>query len=280
MSTVVAYVVSPGWELNLYMSLHSLELSNTSYDYIKVFSVGGELKFLENLNLPIQFESVRDKNDKYFPENKTYITSINEERIIYLDADTIVLKPIQKVYGGVNVDFIGRYTHYYESEGFEEERWNKILERNNTKYSPYFNSGFIIFQNYSQKELKSEWEILSRRNLKNMKERELMGKRVSEQIALSACISKNGLSVKKMKKKEHVYGWETTPKDLDTNEEEVVYHTGSRGGRYVKYATSVLRKSGINYARPVISSANNPLFLKMLAYDVMYAAKHSVVGLP
>jgi hypothetical protein len=111
-----------------------------------------------------------------------------------------------------------------------------------------------------------------------MRERKFMGRQMSEQIALS--IAKNTLSTKRMRKREHIYGWKTPPRDLDLSGDEIVYHTGSRGRRYVKYATSVLRKSGIDYARPVISDATDPLFLKMMAYDAMYAVKHSVVSAP
>lgn len=113
-----------------------------------------------------------------------------------------------------------------------------------------------------------------------MRERKFMGRQMLEQIALSMSIAKNTLSTKRMRKREHIYGWKTPPRDLDLSGDEIVYHTGSRGRRYVKYATSVLRKSGIDYARPVISDATDPLFLKMMAYDAMYAVKHSVVGAP
>ena len=122
--------------------------------------------------------------------------------------------------------------------------------------------------------------MITKRNLKNMRERKFMGRQMSEQIALSMSIAKNTLSTKRMRKREHIYGWKTPPRDLDLSGDEIVYHTGSRGRRCVKYATSVLRKSGIDYARPVISDATDPLFLKMMAYDAMYAVKHSVVSAP
>lgn len=280
MSTVITYVVSPGWELNLYVSLHSLALSGTNYDYVKVFAVGDKLNFPKKLKIPLEIEVVEDKNKDYFLENKTYLSNVDSKRLIYLDSDTVILGPIDKVYKGKNEEFIGRYNHHYEDEKFIMEEWRKILKENKAKYSPYFNSGFVIFQNESQKRIKKDWVKISKDNLEKSEEREFMGRKMSEQIALSTSVSKNNLSKARMQRREHIYGWKTPPSDLNISGEEIVYHTGSRGGRYIKYATSVLRKSGIDYARPVISSSANPLFLKMLTYDAMYAAKHSVVGLP
>lgn len=280
MSTVITYVVSPGWELNLYVSLHSLALSGTSYDYVKVFAVGGELSFPKKVDVPLEIEEVENKNEEYFFENKTYLSSIDSKRVIYLDSDTIILGPIEKIYDSKDESFIGRFSHYYEDERFETEKWRKILKENGAGYSPYFNAGFVIFQNGSQKVIREDWTNILRDNLGKMEEKEFMGRDMSEQIALSTSVSKNNLSTAKMRRREHMYGWKTPPSDLDISGDEIVYHTGSRGGRYIKYAMSVLRKSGIDYARPVISSATHPLFLKMMAYDAMYAAKHSVVGIP
>jgi hypothetical protein len=280
MSTVITYVVSPGWELNLYVSLHSLVLSGTNYDYVKVFAVGGELSFLKEVDVPLEIEEVENKNENYFFENKTYLSSIDRERVIYLDSDTVVLNPINKVYEEKSEDFIGKFSHYYEDERFEAGKWRKILKENGADYSPYFNAGFVIFQNGSQKLIQEDWISILRDNLDKIEEKEFMGRDMSEQIALSTSVSKNNLSKAKMQSQEHIYGWKTPPRDLDISGEEIVYHTGSRGGRYIKYAMSVLRKSGIDYTRPIISNATHPLFLKMMAYDMMYAAKHSVVGLP
>jgi len=83
MSTVVAYVVSPGWELNLYLSLHSLALSGTSYDYVKVFAVGGDLRFPSDTSVPIKIETVENKNENYFLENKIYIKAKRKKSNIF-----------------------------------------------------------------------------------------------------------------------------------------------------------------------------------------------------
>ncbi len=98
MGPVIAYVASPDFELNLYISIHSLFQSESEIKRVKVFSVGGMMPNLERLSVPIEVEEVKNRNEEYFLENKTYITDIVSEKVIYLDCDTIVVGNVNSIW--------------------------------------------------------------------------------------------------------------------------------------------------------------------------------------
>jgi lipopolysaccharide biosynthesis glycosyltransferase len=53
---------------------------------------------LERLSVPIEVEEVTNRNEEYFLENKTYLTNIVSEKVIYLDCDTIVVGNVNSIW--------------------------------------------------------------------------------------------------------------------------------------------------------------------------------------
>jgi hypothetical protein len=95
-------------------------------------------------------------------------------------------------------------------------------------------------------------------------------------MSLSISVLKEGDVFGEMDKEHHVYGWEKKPNEV--GRDTVVYHTGSRGGRHLKYASAVASRHDISFNSPLLSNASNPLFLKLQGYDLAYRAKHFFTG--
>jgi hypothetical protein len=284
MKTVVVYVASPDKEINIYASIHSLVRSGTSFDKIKVFSVGGKMDKLKKTKIPIEINAVSNKNHNYFLENKTYIGNVNCERLVYMDADTISLNPINKVWKGVNKDFIGRLCTPIEKNENKKikDQWRSMLnDFGAKKITPYFNSGFLVFQNKSHKKICKVWEHTMQKVTEKREKNEFLKnskKRLREQISLSIAISKSNVSYKKMKKHEHVYGWIVPPKSKMLDNKSVVYHTGSRGDRHIKYASSICRSGLVDLVTPTLSGLFSTLYIKLQAYNIAYSIKDSIIS--
>lgn len=275
MSSVVTYVASPDFAVNLYVSIHSLFQSGPNVDRVKVFSVGGDMPNIEALSAPVEVEEVKNKNRKYFLENKTYISEVNSSQVVYLDCDTVVLENINTIWNKKNAKFVARKDSAYESgEYFSVEKWECLASKSGASKGPYFNSGFFGFRGGRHKKVGGLWERLCREEYEKGRRSafaKFQGARMIEQMSLSLSVLREIEDVRVMEEKEHVYGWEVPPDSV--SDEAVVYHTGSRGGRHLKYALALSRRGLVNFNEPVISSATHPLFLRLQAYDLAYRAK-------
>lgn len=276
MSSVVTYVASPNFEINLYASIHSLFQSGSKVDRVKVFSVGGDMPSIQSLSAPVEVEKVKNKNKEYFLENKTYVGEVKSEKVIYLDCDTVVLKDISNIWKN-NEEFVARKDSAYESgKYFNIEKWKSIALKKSGKKGPYFNSGFFGFSRRGNRKIKKLWKSICKKEYKKAKNKgsdlaNLQGIKMIEQMSLSLSVLQEIRDVRAMKEEEHVYGWEVLPDSV--SDSAVVYHTGSRGGRHLKYALALSRRGLVDFNEPVISSATHPLFIKLQVYDLAYRAK-------
>lgn len=275
MSLVVSYVASPDFELNLYASIHSLFQSRSDVDRVKVFSVGGRMPYIDNLTIPVEVEEVENKNKNYFLENKTYVTNVRSKNLVYLDCDTVVLNDVSSIWGGGGSKFIARKDSAYESgEYFSVQKWKALASQRGASSGPYFNSGFLGFRRGAQEEIGSLWKRICREEYEKG-ERSAFAKFQSagmiEQMSLSVSVLRKIEDVGLMDEEEHVYGWEVPPDVV--SDDAVVYHTGSRGGRHLKYAMALGRRGLVDFSEPVISRATHPLFIKLQAYNLAYRAK-------
>lgn len=235
---------------------------------------------IRKIKAPVEVEEVKNRNKDYFPQNKTYISELCASNLIYLDADTIVLGSIDKVADKNKCEFTARRDSFDEKCNNEKQKkWKKILSKHGSKRGPYFNSGFVIFKRKSQKKLsecwnslcKEEWEKGDRSKFSKFQYRGTI-----EQTTLSVRALSVMEDVCLMSEHHHVYGWEKAP--LEVGPDAVVYHTGSRGQRHIKYASAVARGRDLNFNTPVISSASNPLFIRLQGYDFAYRVKHFLFG--
>jgi hypothetical protein len=240
--------------------------------------VGGNMNKLKNLKLPISVEVVKNKYKKDFFMNKTYIEKTNSERVIYMDSDTVVLNKLDKIYKNKKDSFIAKKVHNYDKKSFNKKDWYKILRKNKAKKGPYFNAGFFITQNRSHGKICSTWKDVYAKEKKdfgkNMKKVASRGR--VEQVSLSISVLKKDVEISEMRENQHVYGWRKRPEEVD--KDAIVYHTGSRGGRHLKYASAVAGERDFSFNVPIISSGTHPLFLKLQGYDLGYRTKHFFTG--
>jgi hypothetical protein len=285
MERVIVYIASPDWELNIYASIHSLVQSGTSFDLIKVFSVGGEMNSIRKIDTKIEVENVKNVSKEYFLNNKTYLVNQDGSEVVYLDSDTIVLGDIGKISKSYRQNIIARvdscprtWNYVREMNSGSIKKWKSILDENQIR-SKMYNSGFVIFKNNSNKKISESWKRLAEKDREiweSEKEKLKMERRITDQMTFSFSVENKFEEVGEMKSFHHVYGWNKGPKKIPKN--TVVYHTGSRGGRHLKYASAVAEERSVSFRTPTISGPTHPLFLRLQAYDIGYRVKHFFVG--
>ena len=164
-TTEVVYVCSPDWQHYLFTSLRSLLASGTSFDRIVIYCIGKRPHHWNFEDTRIEVKEVEPLIDGYFLGNKVYMCDSRADRVIFLDADTMVLKSLDSLYRNVDSDFIGRVAGQCENKNWDQEKWVKALGLVNADETPYFNSGLIIFQNGAQRRISSLWLDFTRKNL-------------------------------------------------------------------------------------------------------------------
>jgi hypothetical protein len=243
---------------------------------IYVISIGGDMPFIRSLDVPIEVKTLSNKNANYFQENKTYISEIEAENLIYLDTDTIVVGKIDKIFEKSDCKIIARADSSYEKgKYFDKKKWMQILKEYGARSGPLLNSGFVIFKEESHRLIGKYWKSILKIERKKMKKKGEIGfnnRSTTEQMSLSISALKKLKKIGAMSKKDHIYGWNVSPSEV--TKKCGVYHTGSRGGRHLKYASYLSRKIDIPLWKPIISSPANPLFIKLQGYHLGYFFKH------
>ena len=235
-TTEVVYVCSPDWQHYLFTSLRSLLASGTSFSRVVIYCIGKRPRHWCFVDPRIVVEEVEPLSGSYFLINKVYMCQSRADRVIFLDADTMVLKPLDSLYRNVASDFIGRVAGQYQNENWDQEQWVQALGLVNADETPYFNSGLIIFQNGTQQRISSLWPDFTRKNLAG-ELMDLKSPRFAEQLSLSLAIGAARLSCHLLDKTEHAYGWRKEPYS-----DAVVFHTS---GPFLPIATAIECELGI-----------------------------------
>ena len=268
-TTEIVYIVGPSYSQQMCISLYTLLQSGTTFDSVRIFFVGKRPKHLRFRDSRIIVDEVKSLDTDFFLINKTYVTQSKAERVVFLDADTLVLKCLDSVWQGVTADFIARVDSGAKKNSWKQQRWEETLQKvGASPDSPYFNSGFFICQNGSHKHLSPIWHDFVVSGLKDelFDANELQNsKRLCEQIALSLAIGAKGLSYHKMSEKEHGFAWigeSYQDKDL------LLHHTGSY--RLFQRAACIESETNLNFASPITVNRFNPTYLgiqwKLLNY--------------
>jgi hypothetical protein len=275
MKTTVCYVISPGWELYVYVSLHSLVESGSTVDSVKILSVGGHVKFLKSIKLPVDVEVVPELCDDYFLLHKTLVTSVDTSRLVFLDADTVALNPIDELWTKCEADFIARPATVYESKDFDQDAWKDLLSVYNARLGPYFNSGFFIFQNRTHQVIGESWRFICEGLLTKDPDPVASihgpGRQFTEQMSLSIGVLQSGIKYTEMPPRAHMFGWSSSPSSPEAYRGATVYHTGSRA--FMKYVAQIERNGDLDLSSPLISASYHPLFLQLQAYRAGYHVK-------
>ena len=219
--TEVVYVCSSDWQHVLFTSMRSLLASGTSFDRLTILCVGRRPRHWIFADPRIVVEEVESLDSHYFMINKIYLARRKAERLIFLDADTMVMKPLDEVWARVESDFCARVASSYGASGWNQGEWLEALERVSAPEVPYFNCGFVVFQNGAHRKLDGVWLKLTREIMAGKMMQSIHSK-FAEQVALSLAIGSAGLSCHHLRENEHRYGWLNEP-----CEDAMVYHTSN-----------------------------------------------------
>ncbi len=261
--TVIVYICDGRYGPLLFTSMRSLLASGSHFDSIIIFCIGKKPDYWDVIDPRITIREVDPLMDNYFMINKCYAFTVEADRLIYLDVDTIILKPIDIIYQDSQADFLGRIASHYCTDGKQRD-WLDILEKYEARNVPYFNAGFYIFQNNSHRELFNIYKTLTYELFEGNVAENFHEKGMAEQMALSIALGKSSLSYQCMTQDQHCFRWAG-----DSYEDCIVYHTGP--GNYFRSATMLEVKYGYYKLNlPKFKSGFNRIiisrWLRFLAY--------------
>lgn len=241
--TNIVYVCSPDWSDQLIVSMYSLLRSGTTFDRIIVYCVGTpprnwvfadpRVEVREKASLPEAALLVEGK----FYVNKAYLCFSEAERTVFLDADTVVLRPIDAIWRRSQADVTARLTARVFEPTWSAALWNDVQRKvGGTEGYPYFNSGCLVFQNGAHRKLERTWpdliSSLGRGIPVFANALHETGTRLTEQLALSLAMGVHNLSYSLMTPNDHTYLW--CGEDYRNS---IVLHTS--GPRFLGFINSI-----------------------------------------
>ncbi len=224
-STEVVYVCSPDREEQLLISIGSLLAAGEGVDRVVVFCVGPVPSRWKFTDSRIMVKSVPPLFGKYFMGNKVYVGTRSAPRVVYLDADTIVRRPLYLLWQQrQSADVIGRVGTAYKDKMWNDAVWVKTFESIGSSTVPKFNSGVLVFQHHAQQRIRDEWSNFIKKYLRN----ELTPpcndmRRHYEEWALALAIGSMKLNYSVMSSSGQSYAW-----GGEGYKECVVFHTGNQ----------------------------------------------------
>lgn len=228
MSTEIVYVCSPDYWRYLFLSLRTLLTSGTNIECVRIFVVSDSDPGWSFDDDRIVVEPVPDIGAQgewgyYWGNNKLHLCRSKADRVIYLDTDVMVFRPIEIVYKGIDKDISARYgVGTYMEEYFDEDNWRKVLKKAGASRYPHYSPGFIIFNNNSHKKIESTWHSVIEKILED--KLHLPINKHAEMYAFSIAASIEGLSHNPMEEWHHRYAMLG-----ESHEDAVVYHLGTPG---------------------------------------------------
>lgn len=126
------------------MFINSVRMLRKYNSTIKVLCLATDnLKIPEDLN--IEFELIKNLDENYFPSNKYHLINLEYRSILYLDCDTFIFDDVEKIFDECSKDFYGSENTWAYNFGFN-------------KFKP-FNSGVLLFKNYSNKKIYEDFNF-------------------------------------------------------------------------------------------------------------------------
>jgi hypothetical protein len=217
-STNIVYVCSPDWSDQLIVSLYSLLRSGTTFDKVIVFCVGTPPRnwVFRDPRVEIREKASRPEAailvEGSFYVNKAYVCESESERTVFLDADTVVRRPIDLIWSRSNADVIARLTARVFEPTWSKSLWDDVQTKvGGTPGYPYFNSGCVVFQNGAHRKLEKTWPDLISSLGRGMpvfaNALHEKGTRLTEQLALSLAMGVHNLPYSLMSPDDHTYLW-------------------------------------------------------------------------
>jgi Methyltransferase domain len=222
-STEVVYVCSPDRAHQLFVSLGTLMRSGSSFDRIVIFCVGRRPPNWQFADSRIIVEEVPTLFNDYFYANKVYLCSRSASRVVFLDTDTLILRPLDLLWEGRDADFLARVGTAYNGPDWAQEVWEATLHRVGASEVPMFNAGVLVFQNGSHRCIENAWSNYIAQYLAGEISSPYNDSRMPEQWGLALAVGSKKLSYSLLNCLDHGYAWSD---ELDF-EFPVVFHTGN-----------------------------------------------------
>lgn len=199
----VVYVCSKDYWRHLFLSMRTLFESGTYFDRVRVI-VTSEQNLGWNFKTDrIVIDNTKDIGEGFWMLNKTQLGRSDADVVIFLDTDTVILNPIDEIYSGCDSDIIARKAPSVQTKYFYPEKWKKTLNYYGCDNYPYLSSGFVIFQNNSQKRINKKWIKITNRLLNGEGVNKVTRHANQQAFSISACIQ--DLSVSLMEEHHHSY---------------------------------------------------------------------------
>lgn len=214
----LAYILSPSFAPQLYLSLRSLFTSETVVDRVIIFSVGGDIMW-DPGPLPVNIVRVPKKEGPYWMLNKTYISKVCSRNVVFMDSDIIVRGDMGELLNNKS-DIVARRSTAYTLETYDEKIWTDYLrEKEVVTEVPILNAGLLGFQNGIHHEIEEEWE----KHMRDAWNRGFFGNGYhADQWALPVALGRRGATYSLLGPEDHALAWEGDPLEGAT-----VYHTGA-----------------------------------------------------
>lgn len=238
-STEIVYVCSPDFWRYLFLSMRTLYSSGTSFDKLTIYVTGQQHPGWTFDDPRVEVKLVPTMDEKYWGYNKCYLCHSDSDRVIYLDTDVMVLRPIDELYQDSSAELIARYiVGYYMNKYWDPEKWKSILKSLGFPDYPKYMPGFMIFQNGSHRRLKDSWPALIK-DILDDKIENCPPDRFAELHAFSLACSQEGLTHELMPDYGHRYAMIG-----ESHEDAVVHHLGTPG--FYRYYLPIEKAMGLH----------------------------------
>ncbi|HEY8021259.1 MAG TPA: hypothetical protein VIH93_09165, partial [Thermoanaerobaculia bacterium] len=164
----------------------------------------------------------------YFFGNKAYLCARRAARIVFLDTDTFVLRPLDLLWDGQRADFLARVGTSYGGAGWDAAAWDLALASLGGAHTPMYNCGLLVFQHRAHRRIREDWGKLIGKYLDAELPPPWQDERMPEQWALALALAAGKVPQVALGPGHHAYGWAGDPWS-----EAVVLHTGTE--HYARY---------------------------------------------
>jgi hypothetical protein len=248
----VVYVCSPEYWRHLFLSLRTLFASGTHFDRVRVLVTAPTRPNWDIRSDKVVVEPVPDVGHHgFWMMNKAHLCRSEADVVLFLDTDTVVLRPIDPVYAGSGADLHARTAPVVQTSYFRPAQWEATLRHFGCAPGPYVSTGFLVLKNGAQKALRAAWVDLTERIRRGEGVEQVT--RHANQYAFSIAAYRQGLSLQLMDEAHHAYAMIG-----EGHEGATVYHLGTPNFYY--YYLQVERDLDLT---PDDAPVKRPSFLRL-----------------
>ncbi len=217
--TTIVYVVSPDREAQLFASLSSLLASASKFDRVRICCVGVPPPHWRFADERIAVEVVEPLFGEHFFGNKLHLCDTAADRVVFLDADTVVLQPLDRIWANRTEHFLARPERPVMRHlsglcsasctcgTWNPKVWQQLFETIKAEEVPMFNAGLLIFQHSSHLRIRYSWKTLLHRFYRRALPFPSRDERMLEQWSLAMAIASEKFSFAELGPETHAFGW-------------------------------------------------------------------------